>query len=471
MNTRSLLLISFAVGLGAAGCGSDVKATASGVFPAEGFAGRSLRVEVSGDQTNWKDGATVDFGAGVTVNSVDVASPTDLFADITIDPTATFGKNDVTVSSGGKYTLKSAFEIVSPIELQIQGNLAQGSIGVYKIINHDFDNPFDGTQAQDPQTGATVYPNLNIVGPTGVDLMSPAASQSFAVSAYEIDGLILMDVDATSGAVTVTSGPSMKSLVSTSDALTIATRSASDASSGSTSGMITKQYDSQLYKLATGTAPALVRTAVTTQSTTAAPDIAVLGPSGHWSDFLAVGPSNYGVAVDAGASYAIVYDLSGASSYTYALTSSVETIMTANEGADATNGTTNGATVLNATALPFMQLNGKVSSAADVDIIKVVVATGSPLIGKVFHVTTLNGSPDPYTSLTVDVAAGTASITQSGNPEATSLINCVFGGVCGVDFTTDSTKPIAVGTYYVKIAAGADWAAADTDYTILFWTE
>jgi hypothetical protein len=94
---------------------NSVTPTANGVNPSQSFTGREIRVEVSGDATSWKDGATVSFGDGITVKSVSVASPTDLFADITVADTAALGMRDVVVTSGGTFTLKQAFLLVSPI--------------------------------------------------------------------------------------------------------------------------------------------------------------------------------------------------------------------------------------------------------------------------------------------------------------------------------------------------------------------
>jgi hypothetical protein len=469
MNTNKLVIISFAMGLGAAaGCGTDPVSSASGVFPAEGFAGRSLRVEISGDQTSWKTGATVDMGAGVTVNSVEVASPTDLFADVTIDPAAALGLNDVTVTSGGKLTLKAAFQIVSPVEVQIQGTAAQGGLGVFKIVNKDFDNPFDTTQGTDPNTGATVFPNVRIDAPNGVDFNSPLTS-GLTVAPYEIDGLVLFDVDAAGGAVTVTSGPTGKQVTSTVGDFAVTTRAAM-AAGPSVTGNIAAAYDSQLYTLASGTAPSLDRFAVTTASQTGQPGVALLGPSGHWSDFVGGGP--YAVVSDAGAAYAIVYDLSGAMNYSFTLTSTVETLTVGSEGDDATNATIGGAGVTTASASPFIQTGGAVSANNDLDIVKIVVPAGSPMIGKVFHVTT-SLSQDPFTALSVDVTTGSGGNTSiAGGPQTADALNCFFAGICGVDFTTAAATPIVAGTYYFKIAAdAANWASSDTEYDLLFWTE
>src|SRR5262245_28605350 len=84
------------------GCGEDVPdASISGVFPAIGFTNRQVRVQISGDISQWSDSASVDFGAGITVDGVRVASPTAIFADITIGNGAEIGLHDVTVVDRG----------------------------------------------------------------------------------------------------------------------------------------------------------------------------------------------------------------------------------------------------------------------------------------------------------------------------------------------------------------------------------
>src|SRR5439155_20176908 len=97
----------------AIGCRSGgTTPSANGIFPDSGFSGRKVRVEVSGDATNFKDGTTVSFGADVTVDKVSVASPTDLFADITIADTAAVGLRDVTITQGSSnFTLAQSFEV------------------------------------------------------------------------------------------------------------------------------------------------------------------------------------------------------------------------------------------------------------------------------------------------------------------------------------------------------------------------
>src|ERR1044071_5578542 len=112
MRFASLALV-FALPLAA--CGDSPDKSVSGVFPSSAFLGRKLRVEVSGDNTSWKPGTSVDFGAGITVQNVAVASPTTLFADITVLDNAAPGLRDVTVD---KKVLKEAFQLESAITLK-----------------------------------------------------------------------------------------------------------------------------------------------------------------------------------------------------------------------------------------------------------------------------------------------------------------------------------------------------------------
>lgn len=90
--------------------------TIASVTPGTGAAGTTLDVTITG--TGFAtDGTTVDFGDGVTVLAVDVASSTSLTATIRIDDDAA-GPRDVTVRNpapgGGAATLVNAFTITGP---------------------------------------------------------------------------------------------------------------------------------------------------------------------------------------------------------------------------------------------------------------------------------------------------------------------------------------------------------------------
>ena len=195
---RNLLSLALFTGvtaaIAAAGCttnnNTQAAPSANAVVPAAGFAGRQLRVQISGDNTNWTSSATVAMGDGITVGTVTVASPTDLFADITIMPDAAVGMRDVTVTAGSeKDTLMQAFEITSAVSSTSAGDFAQGSIGQVIITNHDFDTPFDLTT---DANGAFV--NLSVTAGTGVTLTVTAATE------YSITATATLDIDAAAGA-------------------------------------------------------------------------------------------------------------------------------------------------------------------------------------------------------------------------------------------------------------------------------
>jgi hypothetical protein len=84
------------------------------VNPDEGKQGDDLLVTISG--TFFSQSTAVDFGSGVTVNSLTHESPTLLTADITIDTDAPAGARDVSVTtSGGTATLPDGFNVIQAI--------------------------------------------------------------------------------------------------------------------------------------------------------------------------------------------------------------------------------------------------------------------------------------------------------------------------------------------------------------------
>src|SRR5262245_49412847 len=98
MRTRLLALAL----VPAFGCGDDLKfpdqtvlpdPQLNGVFPASGFTDRKIRVEISGDASEFSSGAQVSFsGAGITVSNTAISSPSDMFLDVTIAGDAAIGK-------------------------------------------------------------------------------------------------------------------------------------------------------------------------------------------------------------------------------------------------------------------------------------------------------------------------------------------------------------------------------------------
>src|SRR5678815_3721633 len=127
-----------------AGCSDN--SSLNGVYPSSGFLGRTMRVEISGDNVSFKQGAKVDFGPGTTVSNITVASKTSIVADVQITDAAAVGPHDVVVQSDGSdWTLTQAFEVESPLKTTFQGKLAQGSVVMFTMRNLDFVSPFDTT--------------------------------------------------------------------------------------------------------------------------------------------------------------------------------------------------------------------------------------------------------------------------------------------------------------------------------------
>jgi Quinohemoprotein amine dehydrogenase, alpha subunit domain III len=438
---RNLNLV-LALGLTVVGCGTDP--TASGVFPAEAFTGTKLRVEISGDATDWKDGAVVSLGDGVTVSSVTVASPTDLFADVTIDAAAAFGLRDVTVSSDGSFTLKQAFAIKSPIEVAFVGDLDQGAFPAFTIINHNFDQPFDTT-------------NLPTVSADGMTFGVGNSTE------FSITGFVSIDTDAAGGPVTVDSGAGTTAFTAISEPVMVAARAPTALTAGTPAqGMIATENDTQLYTLPS-TANALVHFSISTADANASPVVAILGPSGHWADQLGGG---YVTNAPAGTLYAVVFDGGTESGYSFSLTGLSEAVTAAAEGA---NDTRPGAQ--DSGSLPFQLTGATLSGGGDFDYIKVTVDAAHA--NKRIHILTNQGS-DALTDTQVDVQnlAGTSYITDpflGGPGPVDEDSDCSFLGCSnlGEDLLSD---PLPAGTYYVEISTAA-YSATHNSYVALMWFE
>src|SRR5688572_26849626 len=65
--------------------GGNSAESINGITPARAFPGRTVRMTISGDNTNWTAAPTVAFDdAAITVSNVTVASPTALVLDVEI---------------------------------------------------------------------------------------------------------------------------------------------------------------------------------------------------------------------------------------------------------------------------------------------------------------------------------------------------------------------------------------------------
>lgn len=89
--------------------------SALAVYPPVGGQGVSLEVDLDANSSVFEFGSTsVDFGAGISVTSVDVDDGWGARADIVIDPDAELGLRDVTVTVDGReLVVAEGFEVIS----------------------------------------------------------------------------------------------------------------------------------------------------------------------------------------------------------------------------------------------------------------------------------------------------------------------------------------------------------------------
>jgi hypothetical protein len=431
MRKLNCLLVGALIACSACSDSYNPTPSASGVFPSEAFIGRQVRVEISGEETKWADGATVSFGDGITVSNVVVSSESDIFADLDIAATASLTDRDVTVTSGKETdTLKAAFRLKSPIDFQFQGTAAQGSIAQFTVTNHDFDAPFDTTSVSTNPFLPPTFTNVSIDGGPGVAL------QVSNVTPYTITGVALIDVDAPAmtPSLQVVSGPAGGTQVTSALGATVSimprTATVLTPDTAATA-MAAVPFDSALYSFTPAGFPSLAELSITSNSQSGGTGIAVLGSSGHFSDLLAADVSATEV-VKSGNLYVIEYDLSGDAAYNYQLLGH-GTMLNAAADDETTNNASGTATVLTAPALVD---NATLTDVNDEDWFKL---TNVP-VGKTIHVQTLPG--DPGTDTFVDIY---------GPGNATT----VFAEGDDQDYHENVTSPATTvaGTYYIKISA------------------
>jgi hypothetical protein len=397
---RSLNKIALFVGLVAmVGCGDDPEQSLNGVFPSSGFIGRKLRVEVSGDNASFVDGqVSLDFGAGVTVEKVAVASPTALFADITIADTAALGLRDVVVNQGGAaLTLREAFQLESPVAFTTQGTVAQGSVVSFTARNLDFYAPFDAT------CGAAVfgiclqYTGMQVKVPTGMNAVLNA------VDAFTVTGTLYIDLDAQSGAISFTSGPAgdaTKQVVSAVGADTeVATRAPVALAAGTpTTTTVAAPFDSHLYEF-TAAATSAARFSASPGDPNADPTIYVLPESGRFTEMVAATAAPNALSASGGKYFAIYSDGTGLADYSYAIRVN-PVALTALAEADTAGANDLLANAQNAGANASILLMGAtISSETDADWVRFTVPANSA--AKKVHVVTAGG--DPLTDTYVEI--------------------------------------------------------------------
>lgn len=156
------------------------------VVPNKGVLDREIDVVVSGAATKFDANTSVDFGAGITVVSKALISPTSLGVKIKIDKGAALGARDVKV---GDLTAAKAFEVKPGITVKTTSSAQQGGIGALEVENLD-DRAFDANAFQIAAAGLVPF-GAQTTGPFGAQglvLVPPlAATGKLQVSADNLD--------------------------------------------------------------------------------------------------------------------------------------------------------------------------------------------------------------------------------------------------------------------------------------------
>lgn len=418
---------------GPAGSNGTTTASVSGVTPDHVFLARNAEVTISGFGTNWSAASTVDFGAGITVKKLTVASPTALVADITIDKAAAMGPRDVTVNdAGGKTTYTNGFKVISPISLTFQGTLAQGSILLAHVKDLDVDNPFDTTSTVDPNTLQTVFTNLALTLPKGVTGFVTNATD-FGVDLQletDVSAMGKQDFDLVSGPANDPTDLEFP----LPQGLDVAARMPTALMNGTpATGSTATPFASQLFSYTPASASlSIVDFSANSATSGANPLISLLPKSGAWADWLNVGwPTSTWLTSSTDVMYAVYIDGSGGTG-----TYSVGVTATAPAGtaaASANDGSKTGAAA--ATALPFVLTGGNLANNSD--WVQVTVAQADT--GKSLWVQTIG---DYLTDAAVTVYQADGA-TMVGQPAETgTLVDSTFGPLS------------TAGNYYVVFAPG-----------------
>jgi hypothetical protein len=438
----------FLVAVTVIGCGSDDKKNpgdAAGVFPESAFIGRKVRVEITGDLTSWDSSASVSVGTGVTASNLELVSPSAIQVDLTIDPTAAAGKQDVTVTDGANsFTLPQAFELKAPTDTMVTGTAAQGSVAFLTIAMNDFETPFDATTDDNGN-----FTNTSVTGGAGTTI------QISNITAFSLDAVMLIDVDApATTAISVTSlDPTGMTQITSpvNGSFPIAARTATTVTSGTPAqGMLTDAIGTELFQFTPGTGPAMITASATTANTMANPQLVILTASGHWSDGFQIVPVTDifgGVIREAFGAieetptplYGVYFDNSGQMGYPFTVNAKSTTLTPANEVTTA-NDTPAQAQAFAGTKAPLLK-TATLSADTDVDYLKFTVAAGD--VGKKVHVITTG---DSMTDALVEVFT---------SPNGTTLTS-LGGPSDDFDFQEDWTTPaIPTGTttIFVKISA------------------
>ncbi len=178
------------------------------VVSGSGVQGQTETVALTADFTNFVNGTTTaNFGAGITVNSVTVSSATSAAANITVQPTATLGSRNVSVTTGAEVvSLANAFQVtVGPAAIASlsPASAAQGSTATVTVTGSQ-------THFASGVTSAAFGGGISVTGITVNSALSATVNISIpnttATGAYNVTLTTGGEVATILGGFTVTPG-------------------------------------------------------------------------------------------------------------------------------------------------------------------------------------------------------------------------------------------------------------------------
>ncbi|MFT3713978.1 MAG: hypothetical protein QM817_40470 [Archangium sp.] len=403
----------------------------SSVSPLRLFIGRSQEVTVSGSDTKWTSAATIDFGAGITVDSVTTASPTGLVAKISVAQTAALGARTVTVTEGSDVArYVGAVHVDSPLSVSTVGTMAQGSILNTHIEMLDVTTPFDVTREGDGTFSPITYPRIQVAVPDGGVLLS------MDVSATGLELVIGLNTQMPTSAapLSVLSGPPGSVTTSVSPvALNPAARSGTPLVVGTPAIATTTGFnESQLYAVAGPTVATLFEVRLSTSVVDEQRGAILLPANGSWANLRALGSTIKPLvwASPAQTSWNVVTtDNNAFGMYT---TNLIATPMSASAGENPASTSIASAQIVS--ALPFVMFNGTLTGTSYQHWLKVPVLAGD--VGKKLRVRTLAGDIRADPQLDIFLPDGTTLFAQSDDGAHENLLTPVLS---------------AAGDYVVKV--------------------
>jgi hypothetical protein len=414
------------------------------VSPGQVFLDRRVQVQISGNGTAWEAATppAPDFGPGITVNGVQVASATSLVADITVGADAAVGARPISID-GATYT--DAFMVDAPLETTaLIGTQAQGSILIALGEQRDPSTPFSTLQSAvfNISAGANTAGEVNEFDP------------------YFFDALIFVDVMGDTGPTDLVAEHGIPGATVTSRApaaLEVTARTPTEVTVGTpVTAMSTEPLGTLLFAYTTP-ANMDVDVTVTADNPAAMPAFALLPASGKFSELIAYSETVTIPAGPAGETYYLVYwDQSGEAGYEVSV--SAEEIVPVPP--DAYEPNDDAATATPAAAGDALQAS--IVPAGDNDWYAIDLAINS--------------------TLTATVSAGATSVCAAEGIEGIdSEIEIYDSTGMSVMFNEDIDLAtnwcsaashsilLDAGTYFVRVSASQDWCAAcEFDYTVTF---